>query len=929
MAPDGDKALDARIWGKCRGLDRPYPLGWHLADAAAVAMALWERYLSAGQRATIARGIGSDGKDARSLLGLLAGLHDLGKVTPSFQRQDMAAFESLAGDGEYAVGVADVSFRHEVASQLLLVNLLEGVGYSTSPWRSSTAYRCAQILGGHHGRFSSSPPEACQFVLERYPAVGDGKWQVQRRLLFEAMFAVLGQPAPPRRMSVDAAVLITGVVILADWLVSQERFLRRRQTTVEPDVTLGALRRHLSATATLAPDVLSEAGLGRIRYRDRPFLELFGVPPNPLQRSILDEFTRRVTGPGLLVATAATGDGKTETALTAARTLGRLSGADGLYFALPTMATADQMHLRVEQYARRGVSGPAMLTLLHSMAWLGADPRAGLGDAARQTVSDDAGDERSVAATRWLRGRHRGLLANLTVGTIDQALLAVLRARYSALRMLGLSSKVFVVDEAHAYDPYMRALIGRLLAWLGRLGCPTVLLSATLPSSVAREMFAAYAAGAGRSMPDALTVRYPGWAFLPAGADQEPVHISEAARRQVIEHRRIDLTVDVRPVQSRSRAAAVCAELAGLLHERGCAAIVCNTVADAQDTYRQLADWLVGSPDPPELHLLHARMPVGDRMARTEKLITRYAKGGSRPSGIVVATQVIEQSLDLDFDLLISDLAPIALLVQRAGRCQRHLFTTRPSWAPDPRLVVLDPVDTAGRFVPPKRWGSVYPRYLLRATHHVLVHRIDPVVRIPDHVEDLVETVYERAPESVPGLANDADAAGEYAEYGGTTVAERGLAEMGAVPEPGRVPQLGVLHDAGIAEVDIATRSGAGSVRTLPCFVDTTNGRWLDAACTIALPEKGSGPHGRYIDEQVRLVLSHTVPLRADQVVGAGDQHQPPDSWSDSLWLREVILLPHHVDGATVSPATIGNRTFELDDQLGLVITSPGRSRDE
>ncbi len=74
----------------------------------------------------------------------------------------------------------------------------------------------------------------------------------------------------------------------------------------------------------------------------------------------------------------------------------------------------------------------------------------------------------------------RPLLAQFAVGTIDQALMAVLPVRHNALRLLALSCKTFIVDEAHAYDPYMQVLLGRLLNWLGAYGVPVVLLSATL-----------------------------------------------------------------------------------------------------------------------------------------------------------------------------------------------------------------------------------------------------------------------------------------------------------------------------------------------------------------------------------------------------------------------------------------------------------------
>lgn len=185
---------------------------------------------------------------------------------------------------------------------------------------------------------------------------------------------------------------------------------------------------------------------------------------------------------GLVLVTAPTGDGKTESARFAASLLGRTVGARGLNFALPTMGTADAMLPRVEAFAARALSGERAL-LLHAMAWL-SSPGSGNGTATSDDPAGEgamsAGRETAVEADGWLRGAKRGLLAPLGVGTIDQALSAVLPLRYNVLRLLGLPDMVFVVDEAHAYGPWMHQLLVRLLEWLGEMRAPVVLLSATL-----------------------------------------------------------------------------------------------------------------------------------------------------------------------------------------------------------------------------------------------------------------------------------------------------------------------------------------------------------------------------------------------------------------------------------------------------------------
>src|SRR5690606_25020 len=182
--------------------------------------------------------------------------------------------------------------------------------------------------------------------------------------------------------------------------------------------------------------------------------------------------------------------------------MGEAAGMPGYFFGLPTMATSDQMLRRVDEFRSRRGEGADSLTLLHSMAWLNA-AYTGEGEESGVLTSDPM-------AARWLMGSKRGLLANLAVGTIDQARLAALRGRHNVLRMLGLSGKVLIADEVHAYDAFMQGLLKRLLEWLGALRVPVVLLSATLPAGVGRRLAEAYLVGAGIRDPQVPQVVYPG-----------------------------------------------------------------------------------------------------------------------------------------------------------------------------------------------------------------------------------------------------------------------------------------------------------------------------------------------------------------------------------------------------------------------------------
>ncbi|MBB3081661.1 CRISPR-associated endonuclease/helicase Cas3 [Streptomyces violarus] len=705
-------APDESVWGKSRGLDpglAPYPLIRHLLDAAAMALYLWVAYLAENQRVRIAEGMGLAGEvdRARTVVGLCAGLHDVGKVS-GFQfcsrRGSQYLSAELAGD---RVKMSAERFGHDVAGAQSVAEVLAGLGFAGDE-ELRVAERLAEIVGGHHGRFHRLEDGIAASFL------GGAAWARQRMAHAAAVHGLLGAPQAPGVFKAPAAVLVTGLVILADWLVSQEDYLRKRQRGLEP-----VLADHFQRSKRDAPGLLAEAGLARVPLQRKEFAQAYGIQgePNPLQRSVMDEL-RQAVGEGrrggIFLVTAASGDGKSETALEAERILSEAFGTQGYAFLLPTMATRDQMHGRVAQALLRQSGEEAGLTLVHSMAWLNsayADE-----DLVAQSVltcdGDEVGEgsgrvEADMRPQRWLRGSKRPLLAQFAVGTIDQALMAVLPVRHNALRLLALSGKTFIVDEAHAYDPYMQVLLGRLLNWLGVYGVPVVLL----PASVSDRLIKEYLQGAGHKT-RALSKQtfpepYPGWLYVD-GESGRASQISCARRQEQARARGMELDVVVEPVVhggggARARLAVIERLLKPIEKEGGTALVVCNTVGDAQNTYLKLRERFDerSHEQGGSVQLLHARFPGDVREARTREVTQGLGRNGPRPRcRIVVATQVVEQSLDLDADIVISDLAPLSLLLlQRAGRCWRHENhwarhgypdgRGRPAWASGPRLVVL------------------------------------------------------------------------------------------------------------------------------------------------------------------------------------------------------------------------------------------------
>jgi len=535
-------------------------------------------------------------------------------------------------------------------------------------------------------------------------------------------------------------------------------------------------------------------------------------------------------------------------------------------------------------------------------------------------------------------GQSLALLGRNGMGktTLFKALMGVLPVRHNALRLLALSGKTFILDEAHAYDPYMQVLLGRLLNWLGAYGTPVVLLSATLPVSVSDQLIRQYLKGTGMKNSQlkgrTFGAPYPGWLYVDA-ADGQDVRISGLRHQEQAAVRAMRLEVRVEPVihgtdvGPKGRLAVIERLLEPVIgDEGGCALVVCNTVPEAQDTYRHLHDLLDkrrgdGRED---VQLLHARFPGDQREQRTQEIADGLGRQGPRPARrIVVATQVVEQSLDLDADIVISDLAPLALLLQRAGRCWRHETwwvghgrphgQHRPPWAANARLVVLDPV-AAGRGVP-KQWGEVYAEFLLRTTSTTLQRYDGASIAIPGDVQDLVEEVHGNNDKFA---WNDPVKSAAYTAYRGKELADRSVGTIVVIPGAHHVPGLHNLHHLKGTEDEweATTRLGADAVRLL-CAYRHDDGRvTLDPQGTEPLPGTGGEaltPAG------VRAVMARTMPVNADWFKGERDLHKAPDEWSEHSLLGDLMVLRQPVTDGKVRPVTVVGKSLRLDSELGLV----------
>jgi CRISPR-associated endonuclease/helicase Cas3 len=517
--------------------------------------------------------------------------------------------------------------------------------------------------------------------------------------------------------------LLAGFCSVCDWVGSQTDFFPYETTPLGLDAWYAkALPRAEAAMAA--------AGFLTARPSGRSFSEIFpGLAPRDVQA--VTEGLALPEGPSIVVVEARMGSGKTEAALSLAERWLSRGDATGLFVALPTMATSNGMFGRLVRCAGMMFEGDLNVRLAHSRSRSDETFRRLIERPLKLAGGRDAPDEReaSLVCARWFLGRKRALLGQLGVGTVDQAMQAVITVRHHFVRAFGLATSVVIVDEVHAYDVYMEVILERLVEWLGALRTPVVLLSATLPAGRRRELVGAYRRGAG--WPDAgppegapAAVPYPlvtvggpgGVASFTTDAPARPAVVS-------VEHCATDHPCrDVLPrLIEAARAGAM-------------VAYVRNTVTDAQAAFDAAAGSGVG------VRLFHARMRARDRAAVERDVLERFGPGGERRGALLIATQVVEQSLDLDFDLLATDLAPIDLVLQRAGRLHRHPRGRPPGFS-SPALVLVTP--TAGDLDALRFGGSehVYDPATLWLAADSLAAR--GALCLPDDIRPLVEASYD------------------------------------------------------------------------------------------------------------------------------------------------------------------------------------------
>lgn len=924
------------LWAKtarAKGDDSYHPLICHLIDVAMVAGALWERVIPGTLKQRVTDGLGlSDPHHAGVWVSYLAGLHDIGKASPGFQRKAPEAWRRVRAAG-YSQPIEPVDVGHGTVSAYSLLEEILTDGVTATLDRRSVSRYVAGAIGGHHGIFPgshdirNSRPEAVR---------GAADWSAARhdlaRLL--AIKTQVSDIPAPTSFNPAIATIIAGLVSVADWIGSDERYFPYAAPNgSKRDFDLNEYVAQSRQTALIA---LTKLGwLDWTPSAERLSLtELFDfiTVPRPVQQAVTDLETIG-DAPGIVIIEVPMGEGKTEAAFYLADQWCAALGQNGCYVAMPTMATSNQMFGRMRDFLiHRYPTATANLQLLHSQAALAVDVETRETDhelVVRPSQVDDGQPDPAVQTTQireWFTRRKRGLLAPFGVGTVDQSLLAILRSPHHFVRLFGLAGKTIIFDEVHAYDIYMTTLFKRLMTWLGALGSSVVILSATLPDARRRELLEAYAGGAGiQSRVLEQSASYPrlSWVSTIGGTVQQ-VETSDDIKR----------TLHVDWIDAGDKWSSLVGWLDYQLESGGCVAIICNTVRNAQDVYRDLKPHFADDADDggPELDLLHARFPFEERDQREKRALRRFGKpngkvldvDGSevpvhRPRrAVLVATQVIEQSLDLDFDLIISEIAPIDLLLQRSGRLQRHNRAQRPVNHGRPTIYVIRPDVSDGT---PKFHGGtpyVYAPHILFRTWLEL-HGRNTIV-IPDDMGRLIEAVYDTS-RNPPGTLTSTQLAhwsATLADLLRDLEADERQAIDREIPEPRsckRIDELTRNHRAEDSP-DIhpahqaLTRLGDPSVELI-CLFETPNGPALDSDGKEAI-DTGAEPSTAL----ARRLLRRSVSVSRLDVVKQLLDDEPPSSWRRSSLLRRHRLARFDADRR----ANVNGVWLRLDPELGLLV---------
>jgi len=671
-----DSKLYFKYWGKAKKADEegePYHLlPYHCLDVAAVGKVLFEKLPQ--MSAHLAQVTSMSEENFKRWILVLLALHDLGKFTDSFQKLREDIFfqlqqrESNASSGRRHDSLGYKLWQEYILDFFIDLNVLPSKtarGMLRKEHRICDAWMKAAT--GHHGQ----PPISENFTFSDFISI-PGDLDAAKAFVVEIleMFLDGNQTFPEleENEAITATWWIAGFIVLCDWLGSS----REPNAYVKEPISLDE---YWKEVLKWAEQVVSQSGLNSPCASSSFSLQDFfdsniDLVPTPLQAEAIN---REIdSGPQLFILEDVTGAGKTEAAILLLNRLMRNDLVDGAYFGLPTMATSNGMYRRMRKVYRKLYSEDSLPTcvLAHGAREMSDEFRQSISFTVNHSLVENGDGTLSAAVhcSAWLAdNRKKALLANIGVGTIDQAVLATLPARHQSLRLLGLLGKCLIIDEIHSADARQNVLICHLLKAHAATGGSAILLSATLPKGQRAAFTNAFASGLEITSPELEKTcenDYPLITQLGPNLFNETV----LATRPTVERK-----VDVNFIHDEQTIHQL---IISAVEAGNCVCWIRNTIKEARHSFKSLKTLVPEN----KLTLFHARFAMGDRLKVENKVLDRFgpaSKVEDRRGQVLVATQVVQESLDLDFDVMITDLCPIDLVIQRAGRFRRHIRDKR------------------------------------------------------------------------------------------------------------------------------------------------------------------------------------------------------------------------------------------------------------
>ena len=691
------------------------PLWMHHKDTGMVMKYLLEEFVSFSFADTC--GLTKD--ELKKLALFIAMVHDIGKATAGFQ---------------YKIGI-NLPERYEALRHYLDIPDfmdMNDIRCTPHPLAGEAILRylgcpdtVAVLIGAHHG-FYPNEYQIADLSEDRKNIVGDRNyfgdtddtraqlesfWKdiVNDALIGTGLESVEGLPD----IGLQAQMVLSALLITADWIASNTEFFPLINVD---DTGLDTDYEKRTAYALDKLDFTEKWKSERSEYNDDIFEDTFGFLPRSIQKEVLD-IVEKSKSPGLFILEAPMGCGKTETALSSAELLAKKCRKNGLFFGMPTQATANGIFPRMLSWAEKQSKEFYHSVILRHGSAAFNDAFQNIQKGIPNEYTDSG-----LVVNSWFCDGKKACLADFVVATVDQMLMMALKRKHVMLLHLGLSEKVVIIDEVHAYDAYMNQYLERALQWLGTYNTPVILLSATLPAKRRMSLIRAYLGQKTSDEKYEITEAYPLLTWTDGG------EISQKALKYIGEHKTVSIIKGFDDIYGLVQKT---------VEKGGCVGIIMNTVNRAQTAVEHIRNGITD-----KVLLYHAQFIMPDRAAKEEELIKNIGKDSTpddRKGFVVVGTQVLEQSLDIDFDLLITDICPVDLLLQRIGRLHRH-SRTRPAGLETPYCyVITDEYENENS-------GSkkIYGKWLLNET----LEQLPESVTLPDDISPLVQKVYSAYDES-------------------------------------------------------------------------------------------------------------------------------------------------------------------------------------